>query len=406
MTFGTTSDYPAVIAAELAAAGKELTGNTRDEGWRVGVLYSRTGVTSATESEHFFGTVLAIEEVNAAGGIDGRRLDPVAYDPRSDADEYRRLATRMLQEDDVTVIFGCSTSSSRKAVLPVIERNNALLWYCSIYEGFEYSPNVIYTGAVPNQNSMQLAAWLLRHRGRRFFLVGADYIYPRESNRIMRDMVEEHGGEIVEEIYLPSDADPAALETVVEEIKAVRPDVVFSTLIGRGARAFYKLYREHGLDPADIPIASLTMTEGETRMIGPDLCGGHIVSASYVSTLDNDSNKRFLKSWQARFGDQPASMWSEMAYNQVHLFALALARTRSLDTAKLVEAVHQVEFDSPEGALKIDPGNNHAILTPRIGVCRLDGTFDVVWEGRSEVKPDPYLTTYGFTEFWLDGEPA
>ncbi|MBW8837209.1 MAG: transporter substrate-binding protein, partial [Burkholderia sp.] len=143
-----------------------------ESGWRVGVLFSRTGVTAATESEHFFGTVLAIEEVNAAGGVDGRLLDPVVYDAKSDPDEYRRLASRMLQEDEVTVIFGCSTSSSRKAVLPVIERYNALLWYCSIYEGFEYSPNVIYTGAVPNQNSMQLAAYLLRNHGRRFFLVG------------------------------------------------------------------------------------------------------------------------------------------------------------------------------------------------------------------------------------------
>ncbi|BCG01668.1 amino acid ABC substrate-binding protein (plasmid) [Paraburkholderia sp. PGU19] len=412
MTIGSSHDDSAVRAAELAANSKHRADTTEaqdsqhNDGWRIGVLYSRTGVTSATESEHFFGTVLAIEEINAARGVDGRLLDPVAYDPKSDPEEYRRLATRMLQEDDVTVIFGCSTSSSRKAVLPVIERKNALLWYCSIYEGFEYSPNVIYTGAVPNQNSMQLAAYLLHNRGKRFFLIGADYIYPRESNRIMRDMVEEHGGEIVEEVYLPSDADPSALEDVVREIKAVEPDVVFSTLIGRGARVFYKLYREHGIDPARIPIASLTMTEGETRMIGAELCGGHIVSASYFNTLGNERNSHFLKSWQARFGEQPASMWSEMAYNQVHLFALALARTGSLDTAKLVEAVREVEFDSPEGPLRIDPENNHAILTPRIAVCRPDGAFDVVWEGSSPVKPDPYLTSYGFTEFWLDGEPA
>jgi branched-chain amino acid transport system substrate-binding protein len=300
--------------------------NGRDEQWRIGVLYSRAGVTSVTESEHFFGTVLAIEEINAAGGVAGRLLDPVVYDPKGDADEYRRLATRMLQEDDVTVIFGCSTSSSRKAVLPVIERNNALLWYCSIYEGFEYSPNVIYTGAVPNQNSLQLAAWLLRNVGRRFFLVGADYIYPRESNRIIRDIVEDHGGEVVDEVYLPSDADPASLKTVIDEIESVGPDVVFSTLIGRGARTFYKLYRERGFDPTRHPIASLTMTEGEIRMIGPELCGGHIVSASYVNTLDNESNRRYLNAWRARFGDEPASMWSEMAYNQVHLFARASAR--------------------------------------------------------------------------------
>ena len=312
----------------------------------------------------------------------------------------------MLQDDDVTVIFGCSTSSSRKAVLPVIERYNALLWYCSIYEGFEYSPNVIYTGAVPNQNSMQLAAYLLRNHGRRFFLVGADYIYPRESNRIMRDMVEQHGGEIVDEVYLPSDAEPDALDEVVRQISAAQPDVVFSTLIGRGARKFYQLYRERGIDPARIPIASLTMTEGETHMIGPELCGSHIVSASYLNTLNLDGNKRFLKSWRTRFGDQPASMWSEMAYNQVHLFALALARTKNLDTAKLVEAVHEVEFDSPEGVLRIDRENNHAILTPRIAVCRPDGAFDIVWEGRNPIKPDPYLISYGLAEFWLDGEQA
>lgn len=385
---------------------RQPTGKGCDEEWRIGVLFSRAGVTSATESEHFFGTVLAIEEINAAGGVAGRRLDPVVYDPKGDVDEYRRLATRMLQEDDVTVIFGCSTSSSRKAVLPVIERNNALLWYCSIYEGFEYSPNVVYTGAVPNQNSMQLAAWLLRNVGRRFFLVGADYIYPRESNRIIRDIVEDHGGEIVDELYLPSDADPASLEAVIDEIASANPDVVFSTLIGRGARTFYRLYRERGFDPARIPIASLTMTEGEIRMIGPELCGGHIVSASYVNTLDNESNRRYLKAWRARFGDEPASMWSEMAYNQVHLFAQALERAQSLDTAKLVEAVHDVEFDSPEGLLRIDSGNNHAILTPRIAICRPDGGFNVVWESRGPVKPDPYLTAYGLAEFWLDGEPA
>ncbi|MGN6319684.1 transporter substrate-binding domain-containing protein [Trinickia sp.] len=410
MSNESAQDEPAASASEPAAPSGRQADVTRDgqhnDGWRIGVLYSRTGVTSATESEHFFGTVLAIEEINAAGGVDGRLLDPVVYDPKCDADEYRRLATRMLQEDDVTVIFGCSTSSSRKAVLPVIERNNALLWYCSIYEGFEYSPNVIYTGAVPNQNSMQLAAYLLHNRGKRFFLIGADYIYPRESNRIMRDMVEEHGGEIVEELYFPSDADPSALEEAVREIERMEPDVVFSTLIGRGARAFYRLYREHGIDPARIPIASLTMTEGETQMIGAPLCGGHIVSATYVNTLNNESNARFLKSWRTRFGDQPASMWSEMAYNQVHLFALALARTGSLDTSKLVEAAREVEFDSPEGPLRIDPENNHAVLTPRIAVCRADGRFDVVWEGASPVKPDPYLTAYGFTEFWIDGEPS
>lgn len=388
----------------LAPVSVQHKTDMREEGWRIGVLYSRAGVTAATESEHFRGTALAIEEINASGGIDGRLLNPVAYDPKGDPDEYRRLASRMVQEDEVTVIFGCSTSSSRKAVLPVVERSNALLWYCSIYEGFEYSPNVIYTGAVPNQNSMQLAAHLLRHGRKRFFLIGADYIYPRESNRIMRDMVETHGGEIVDEVYLPLDAGTCELATVMSDIQTGEPDVIFSTLIGQGARAFYRLHHECGLDPNKVPIASLTMAEGETRMIGPEFCAGHIVSATYVNSLDNAGNRRFLAAWKARFGDAPASMWSEMAYSQVHLFASALARGRSLDRMKLSDALRHVEFNSPEGPLRIDPSNNHAILTPRIAICRADGGFDVLWESKTPVKPDPYLTTYGLAEFWLDGE--
>jgi ABC-type branched-subunit amino acid transport system substrate-binding protein len=237
-----------------------------DDGWRIGVLHSRSGATGVTESEHFFGTALAIEEINGLGGVLDRPLLPVAYDPKGDADEYRRLATRLLLEDEVNVIFGCSRSSSRKAVLPVIERNNALLWYCSFYEGFEYSSNVIYTGAVPNQNSVQLAAYLLKNRGRRFFLIGADYIFPRESNRVMREMVEQHGGEILEEVYVPLEATEAQLQDVMRDIADAQPDVIFCTIVGQSARRLYQIYREHGLDPRRMPIASLSMVEEEVRM--------------------------------------------------------------------------------------------------------------------------------------------
>lgn len=372
-----------------------------DNGWRIGVLYSRSGATGVTESGHFFGTVLAIEEINGTGGVLDRPLVPTAYDPKGDSDEYRRLATRLLVEDEIDVIFGCSRSSSRKAVLPVIERNNALLWYCSFYEGFEYSPNVIYTGAVPNQNSVQLAAYLLQNRGKRLFLVGADYIYPRESNRVMRDVVEQYGGEILEELYLPLEASREDLIEVIATIREARPDVVFSTLVGASARLFYQLYREAGIDPRTTPIASLSMAEEEIRLIGPQLCEGHITSATYFSSLKNESNERFRALWRTRFGDRPTSTWSEMAYSQVHLFARALQRTGSLDRRKLVEAARAVQFDSPEGLITVDPENNHCALTPRIGVCRADGEFDVVWEGAAPVKPEPYLTTFGFTEFWL-----
>ncbi|MBS3805254.1 MAG: transporter substrate-binding domain-containing protein [Oleiphilaceae bacterium] len=370
-------------------------------GWPVGVLYSRAGPTSVTESEHFFGTALAIEEINADGGVLGRPIIPTVYDPKGDTEEYRRLATRLIFEDDINVIFGCSRSSTRKAVLPVVERNNALLWYCSFYEGFEYSPNVIYTGALPNQNSVQLAAYLLQNRGNRFFLVGADYIYPRESNRVMRDVVEEHGGEILDEVYLPLSAEQAELEEVLRSIKEAQPDVVFSTLVGDSARLFYRLYREYGLDPKQTPIASLSMAEEEIRLIGAHLCEGNITSATYFASLDNDRNRQFIERWQTRFGQKPTSTWSEMAYTQVHLFAQALARTGSLETRKLVDSLAGMTLASPEGLITVDGENNHCSLTPRIGICRSNGHFDVLWESSSPVKPDPYLSTFGFSEFWL-----
>lgn len=371
--------------------------------WRVGVLFSRSGVMSVSETEHFLGTVLAIEQINAAGGVLGRQLEPVALDPKSDPDEYRRLADHLLLEEGVSVIFGCSTSSGRKAVLPAIERRNGLLWYCSLYEGFEFSPNVIYTGAAPNQNTLQLAAYLLRHHGKRFYLIGSDYIYPRETNRIMREVVEQHGGDIVDEVYLPYEAVTGAVSAAVNAIQKAQPDVVFSTLVGRPAREFYRLYRELGSDSAKMPIASLTMVECEVQHVGAELCQGHITAATYFSSLEGDANARFVADMRARFGsDTPVSMWAEGAYSQVLLFARALEITGSLDTQKLVQAAMQVTVDAPAGTLRLDPENQHAWLLPRIARVGAGGDFELLWQAHAPIKPDPYLTTDGFAPFWLD----
>jgi len=204
---------------------------------------------AVTETEHFLGTALAIQEINQAGGILGRELEVVAYDPGSDPETYRKLADRLLTEDGISVIFGCSTSAARKAILPAIERRNGLLWYPSLYEGFEYSPNVIYTGASTNQNSFPLAEYLIRTYGSRVFLVGSDYVYPRESNRIMRDLITSYGGEIAGEIYVPMDASVADLNAVLNKVKQQGPDVLFSTVVGRTAQSFYRLYREAGFEP-------------------------------------------------------------------------------------------------------------------------------------------------------------
>ncbi len=373
--------------------------------WRVGVLFSRSGLMEVTESEHFFGTALAIQEINRDGGVLGREIEVIAYDPGSQPETFRKLADRLLTEDGASVIFGCSTSAERKAVLPAIERRNGLLWYPSLYEGFEYSPNVIYTGPAPNQNAFQLAEYIVRKHGPRVYMIGSDYIYPRESNRIMRDLVESYAGRVVGEQYVTMEAGDAELARGLDAIRNAAPDVVFSTIVGRTAQRFYRMYAQAGFDPKRLPIASLTMAEGEVRAIGAEYCAGHLTAASYFGTLARDSNDRFKAAFAAAFGpDKPVSMWSASAYAQIKLFALALAQAGSLDTQKLVEAALGLSLDAPEGPIRIDPDNNHVWVTPRIGRVRADGQFDIVWESKSPIKPDPYLSVSPIGGRWLSEE--
>jgi branched-chain amino acid transport system substrate-binding protein len=252
--------------------------------WRVGVLFSQTGVTSAVEQSQLNATLLAIEEINAAGGVLGRMIEPVIYDPASDPKQFRSLAERLFQTDRIRLLFGCYMSSTRKAVLPVVESHRGLLFYPTLYEGFEYSRHCIYTGAAPNQNSLQLARYLLSTYGNRFLLVGSNYIYPYESNRLMADFVMQGRGEILEEIYVPLEAGPEDFDNVISRIKKTSPDVIFSTVVGRGTSALYEAYRGAGFDPARMPIASLTTSEAEVAQMHPEAAEGHITAAPFFET--------------------------------------------------------------------------------------------------------------------------
>ncbi|MGE0006100.1 MAG: transporter substrate-binding domain-containing protein [Parvibaculaceae bacterium] len=374
----------------------------RNSTWRIGILFSRSGVASVTGTEHFFGTALAIEEINAKGGVLGRQIEPVAYDPGGRPELYSSYARKLLREDEINVIFGCSMSGSRKAVLPFIERYNGLLWYPSIYEGFEFSENVLYTGSTLNQITFALADFILQRYGKRIFFAGSDYIYPRESNRVMRDLIECKGGEVAGEHYVPLDADDATLRKLMREIEKADADAVFSTVIGRGARTLYGLYADAGIDRGRHPIASLTLAEGEIRVIGPDRCTGHVLAAPYLAAVESDENRRFVRALKARFGEEAmATMWSQTAYSQIHLFARALEQTGTLDTQKLSQAALGVDYLSPEGRMCFDPENRHVWSTPRIGVARADGQFEIAWQSKVQIRPDPYLASIRLEEPWL-----
>ena len=241
--------------------------------WRVGVLFSQSGVMAVIEETQLRATLLAIDEINQSGGVNGLELVPIIYDPQSDAQTCGLCAKRLMIEDGVTMIFGCYTSSSRKAVLPVVERLNGLLWYPTLYEGFECSPNVIYTGAAPNQNSVMLCSYLAKAYGTRFYFVGSDYIYPRESNRLMRDLLRSRGCTVAGETYLDLRANRSDFGPVVRQIRDAGADVIFSTVVGYSTVYLYQAFAEAGLDPGVTPIASLTTTESEVRAMGLDVGG-------------------------------------------------------------------------------------------------------------------------------------
>src|ERR1700748_3265046 len=208
--------------------------------WRVGVLFSQTGVTSAVERSQLNATLLAIDEINANGGVLGRPIEPVMYDPESDPKKFRAFAERLFQVDRVRLLFACYMSSTRKAVWPVVEAHRGLLFYPTLYEGFEYSRHCIYTGAAPNQNSLQLAKCLLSAYGTRLLFVGSNYIYPYESNRVMADFVSQGKGKVLDELYIPLYPEDKDFDRVIERIKKTWPDVIFSTVVGSGTSTLYR----------------------------------------------------------------------------------------------------------------------------------------------------------------------
>lgn len=364
--------------------------------WRVGVLFSNTGFMAVIEQTQLRGTLLAIDEINAAGGINGRELVPVIYDPASESAAFGHYAKRLMTEDQVTTIFGCYTSSSRKAVLPVVERLNGLLWYPTLYEGFEFSPNIIYTGAAPNQNSVALCRFLMDHYGLRFYFVGSDYVYPRESNRVMRELVRSHGGEVVGEIYLSLRAKHADFLPVIRDIRQTRPDVIFSTVVGDSTIYLYQCYADAGFDPKLMPIASLTTTEAEIRAMGFDVGEGHLTAAPYFQCVGGDRNQSFVSRYKKRYGDdEPTNMCVEAAYFQVHVFAKALGQTNSIETDILRPMVLGSSFDAPQGTVAINPASSHTDLWTRIGRANRRGQFELVHQSLSPVLADPYLIGYG-----------
>jgi branched-chain amino acid transport system substrate-binding protein len=361
----------------------------------IGVLYSSTGVTASVEETQRRAVLTAIEQINDAGGVLGRQVVPVCVDPASNPRMYGQLAERLIVESGVRLFLGCYMSSSRKAVIPMVERHDALLFYGTAYEGFEFSRNVFYGGAVPNQNILPLAGHMLDRHGNRVALIGSDYVCPHEANRAMSQLIHERGGSKALETYLPLDASKHDYDVVAQAIRCSGADFIYSTVVGEGMVRLHRALERAGVDRHTMPIASHMICEADVQAIGTELTEGVITCATYFESVDTEANRNAIQRYRQCFGtDARTNACWEAAYVQTHLLARAMGLCGSTEPVHISRAIAGLEMDAPQGRIYVDGNNHHTHLNPRIGRCNASGSFEILAEAPGPVVPDPYVMSH------------
>lgn len=361
---------------------------------KLGVLFSQTGPMAVTENANIEGVLIACDEINGRGGINGRPLEPVIADPAGDDRRYEELATDLLLRQRVRAIVGCCLSTSRKKVVPVVERYNGVLLYPSVYEGFEYSPNVIYGGAVPNQVIVPLLEYLFAHFGKDVGLIGSDTLYAREINRIVKEFLSENDGKVVGEIYLPFATRSERFGPSLEQLVANEPKAIISTVVGEDTIVLYEAFNTIR-SGRNVPIASLTTTESELGRMSPEARAGHLSALTYFGSLDTPQNPEFVAAYRKRYGlDKVPGVYTEAGYALVHMFADAVRQAGESDTESILPILSGAAFRGPSGDKVIDLDNNHFLMWPMIGRASKNGSFEIVWRSAGAVRPDPYLISY------------
>ena len=383
LVFGTSAPYYFQRNIAKAQEGDTI---------KVGILHSLSGTIAIIETSLHNAELLAIEEINANGGVLGKQIEPVIEDPQSLVQVFAEKAKKLLLDDQVVAVLGCYTSASRQAVLPVFEEYNGLLLYPTLYEAQECSKNVFYTGAVPNQQLDDFVPWIISELGRKkSYMIGSNYIYPKETNREWKALLQKHGGEDVGEEYAP--LGHTEFSTVINNIANSGAEYVFSTLVGDSIVAFYKQFRQFGLTAEDLPICTPITTEQETAAMGPENAAGHYTSFNYFQTVDTPENKSFVERYKAKYGaNEVTNAVMEAAYFQTYLLAQAIEKVGTTEADALIfEGLPGQEFTAPQGPVKIDEKNHHTHLWARIGKAREDGQFDIVWTSPDRIRPDPWV---------------
>lgn len=394
------------LAASAAAALLTPAAHAADT-IRVGVLHSLSGTMAISETVLKDTVLMAIDEINAKGGLLGKKLEPVVVDPASNWPLFAEKAKQLISQDKVAVVFGCWTSVSRKSVLPVFEQTNSLLFYPVQYEGEELSKNVFYTGAAPNQQAIPAVEYLMSKDGggaKRFVLLGTDYVYPRTTNKILRAFLKSKG---IPETDIMEDYTPfghADYQSIIAKIKKFAAEgkktAVISTINGDSNVPFYKELGNQGLKATDVPVVAFSVGEEELRGVDTKPLQGHLAAWNYFMSIKAPANDAFIKKWSdyakakgiAGHKDKPLTNDPmEATYIGINMWAQAVTKAKSTDTDKVIAAMAGQTFTAPSGITsKMDEKNHHLHKSVFIGEVKGDGQFNVVWKTPGPVKAQPW----------------
>lgn len=360
-----------------------------DDAVKVGILQSLTGTMAISEITVKNAEMLAIDEINAAGGVLGKQIAAIVEDGASEPSIFAQKASKLIQDNGVVTVFGGWTSASRKAMLPVFERTNNLLWYPVQFEGNECSANIMYSGAQPNQQILPALAWAAEQGYSNYFLIGSDYVFPRTANLILKKHIADKGLGTAGEAYVPLGG--TDFSGVIAKIQSAKPDIIFNTLNGDSNVAFFKQMTAAGMTSATLPVMSFSIAEQEAQAMGAELVEGSYATWNYFQSIDTPANKSFIAAYQAAFGEN-AAMTDPMVHGYLNVYAwkAAAEAAGSFDPdAVRKAAVALGSIDTPMGPVSFAP-NQSLTQTAYVGKIDSEGQFEIIWDSGEDIVPEPY----------------
>lgn len=355
---------------------------------KVGVLQSLTGTMAISEVPVKDATIFAIDQVNAEGGVLGKKIEPIIEDGASDPAIFAQKAQKLIEEDKVVTVFGGWTSASRKAMLPVFERFHNLLWYPVQFEGNECSSNIMYSGAQPNQQILPALQWGFEKGYRKYFLLGSDYVFPRTANLILKKHIVHDGGQVVGEEYEPLGG--TDFSSIITKIRLAKPDVIFNTLNGDSNVSFFKQMAAAGMPPSKLPVMSFSIAEQEAKAMGTQLVTDSYAAWNYFESLNNPMNKEFLAAYHKKFPNSAMDDPMVHGYIDVLIWAAAVKKANSFDPNAVRKAATELAWDnSVMGSIKF-ASNQSLFQTAYVGKLQPDGQFAILWQSKQPLYPQPY----------------